>query len=163
MTRWLAILAVLLVTGWQLVFALQVLRSDPVYFLSQRQVVYWGEDGREPTLEQVLQVQEAVNGAVAAWPENGDYRALQARLYLWQALLATERRSANQRLQEAVHSLEQSFRHRPAHPYAWLQYAEYLAVRRNDLTDLEAAITKVQELGPGDPELQAAARALMPQ
>lgn len=147
---------------YQAIFAAQVLRSDPVYFAAQRQVVYWGQDGITPSRTQVVSVLEAVNAALAAWPENADYLSLQARLHLWQALSASGRAAANQHLEDALQSMEQSFRYRPASPYAWLQYAEYRAARRNDGSALESAIRKVQDLGPGDPGLQAAALALRP-
>src|SRR5690606_21475673 len=115
-TRWVLTAATLCVLASQLLSGLQLLRSDPVYFSAQRQVVYWGQDGFTPSGAQVSSVLDAVNAALAAWPENADYLSLQARLQLWQALSATERTAANQHLEDALHSMEQSLRYRPASP-----------------------------------------------
>jgi hypothetical protein len=158
--NWLLVAAVLVVLAWQLQFAWRVLRSDPGYFSAQREVVFWGAEGRMPTTEQVARVARTIDGSVAAWPANGDYLALQARVRLWEALLATDRSSANRQLDAAIDSMEQSFLHRPAHPQSWLQYAEYLAARRNDNVALREAVTKVEQLAPGDEALLATARAL---
>lgn len=157
---WLLVVALLAVLAWQLLFAWQVLRSDPGYFSVQRDMVFWGENGRMPTPEQLARAAEVIDGSVAAWPENADYLTLQARVRLWQALLATDRPGANRFLDAAIATMEQSFSHRPAHPQAWLQYAEYLAARRNDSTALQEAVAKVEQLAPGDEALLAAARAL---
>lgn len=158
--KWLLVVALFAGLVWQLLFAWQVLSSDPAYFSAQREVVYWGEDGRMPTPEQLARVARTIDGSVSAWRANGDYLTLQARVQLWQALVATDRPTANQSLDAAIASMEQSFLHRPAHPQSWLQYAEYLAARRNDNVALREAVKKVEQLAPGDEALLATARAL---
>lgn len=160
-STWAVAGAVLALAGFQAQFAIQVLRTDPVYFATQRQVVYWSDDRFRPGLEQVASAHDAMSAALDAWPENADYRALQARLDLWLALLSTDRSSANRYLQSAMENMEQSFHYRPANPYAWQQYAEYLAASRGRRADLEAAVAKVQALAPGDAGLQASALALL--
>ena len=159
---WVLAVLALLVVADQVLFAVRVMRSDPVYFSLQRQVVYWSEPGYAPAREQVAAVHATFLPAVQSWPRNGDYQALLARLNLWQALLAPNRAEANRYLDSAVAGMAASLRYRPANPYAWLQYAEYLAATRDDPETLELAIRKVQELGPGDDGLQAKAQALRP-
>lgn len=158
--HWLLVVALFAGLVWQLLFAWQVLRSDPGFFSAQREVVFWGVEGRSPTPEQVMRVAQTVDNSVAAWPTNGDYLTLQARVRLWEALLASDRPSANRKLDAAIDSMEQAFRHRPAHPQSWLQYAEYLAARRPGSAVLRDAVAKVEQLAPGDEALLATAQAL---
>src|SRR5690606_6532917 len=66
--KWLLVVALFAGLVWQLLFAWQVLRSDPRFFSAQRDVVFWGADGRRPTPEQVMRVAQAIDSSVAAWP-----------------------------------------------------------------------------------------------
>lgn len=151
------VLALLL---WQAVFALQVLRADPLYFGVQREVVFWSDEQYRPAPERVTELQVRLQKAQALWPEQADYHALQARLQTWQGLLADSRQEANSRYAAAATTMEQALRWRPANPWSLAQYAEYLATQPSRSAELENIAARTMQLAPGDPALQARMQAL---
>jgi len=141
-------------------FALQVLLSDPLYFNAQREVVFWGEEEFRPQPERVAGVRESMDRALFWWPEHPDYLGLKARLQIWQGLVAQDRVAAAEQFRQAIGTMEAALAVRPGNPYSWAQYAEYLRTQPDRSADVEAAIRKVAELGPGDSALQQRMQAL---
>jgi len=153
-----AILFLLLV--WQGEFALRVLRSDMDFFQIQRGMVFWGSGEARPSQEQVDAMAFRVDATVALWNTHPDYLAMQARIVAWQAVLASgAERSAY--IEEAARLMSLSLAIRPANPYSWAQYAEYLRALPGQEAELDVAASKAMNLAPGDFALTERMRALL--
>lgn len=158
---WFILLPLLLVLLWQAGFAVQVLRSDPVYFAVQREVVFWNDEAYRPDAGRVTVLQQQMQKAQALWPENADYHALQARLQTWQGLLADTNQASTAHFAAAAATMELSLQWRPANPWSLAQYAEYLATQPARRSELQGVIAKARQLAPGDVALQERMQALL--
>jgi hypothetical protein len=145
---------------WQARFAFGVMRADWLYFQLDRVMVFWNAQNRPDTV-QVKQGQEQIEQAMAYWPNQADYLAVQARIFTWQALLAQQQPQADASIQKALEAMQRVLQQRPANPYHWAQYAEYLAATPGKSAELKVAIAKVNELAPGDIKLQQQVQGLL--
>lgn len=152
------LLAGLAYEGW---FAARAALADIAYFSLEREVVFWGDGERQPSPEQMSAAQSTLDAALKRRPAHADYLAMQARLYAWQGLLAGSPAAANEQFKLALATMQQSLQQRPANPYGWAQYAEYLTTQPDSETDLATAVSRAKALGPGDPKLQSRMQALV--
>jgi len=150
-----------LLLAWQCVFAVQVIISDALDFSVQREMVFWGVEGKKPTQAEVDAAQTRMEQAVSLWPLNPDYLALLARLHAWQGQIATSRSAANEQYSLAISTMHLSLLERSGNPYSWAQYAEYLATQQDKRLELAIVVEKVKGLGPGDLKLQQRVQALV--
>lgn len=150
----------LLILLHQSAFAVRVMLADLVYFNLEREVVFWGDGERRPSIEQVRAAQTTLDGAVLRRPGQADYLAMQARLFAWQGLLAVSPAAADEQFKLALAAMHRSLQERPGNPYSWAQYAEYLTTQPGSGVEVADAASKARLLGPGDPNLQTRMQAL---
>jgi hypothetical protein len=143
------------------VYALNVVRADFIHFAVQRDVVFWGNDDLQPAPARVDILQQRIELAMELVPGHADYLALHARILAWQAVLAPERRVSNANVLLAIASMQQSLKARPANPYSWAQYAEYLATQPLRRNELQEVVVRIATLAPGDSGLQQRSRSLL--
>ncbi|HTQ98852.1 MAG TPA: hypothetical protein VMH83_02635 [Candidatus Acidoferrum sp.] len=152
---------VLLLLAWQGTFAVQVLVSDVITFVVQRDVIYWGSADRKPTAEAVDDALVRIDQALVLWPRHPDYLALKARLFAWRGQIAVTRDDADTQFRFAIDTMRQALEQRPSNPYNWAQYAEYLATQRGRTLEVRQAADKVRMLGAGEARLQERMQALL--
>ncbi|MES2606902.1 MAG: hypothetical protein V4603_18380 [Pseudomonadota bacterium] len=152
--------SVLFALAYEGSFAARVALADLAYFGLERDVVFWGDGERRPSVEQVTAAQSVLDTALARRPAHADYLAMQARLYAWQGLIGNPA-AADEQFKLALASMRQSLQQRPGNPYSWAQYAEYLTTQQGSGTELAVAVETARTLGPGDPKLQTRMQALI--
>jgi hypothetical protein len=144
---------------WQARFAFGVMRADWLYFQLDRIMVFWDAQNR-PNAAQLKEAQRQVDVAMVYWPNQADYLTMEARISAWQAVTAELQPQADAAMQKALGAVQQALQQRPANPYSWAQYAEYLAASPGKSAELAIAINKVKELAPGDVKLQQQVQSL---
>ncbi len=154
-------LVLLAILAWAGSFAVGVMQADLLYFNIEREVVFWGTANQQPAAEAIAGVKQRMDSALRNWPDNPDYLAMQARLHVWEGVIATDRVAANESFRLALDSMRTSLAERPGNPYGWAQYAEYLTTQPDSAAELAVAVEKAMTLGAGDPKLQQRMQVLV--
>lgn len=156
----LAVLATLAILVYAGGFAIAIAVSDLIYFSTQREMAFWGVDGRKPDNATLDMTEQSMTAALAWWPGHPDYLALMARIHAWRNQTASNRTVAVEEAKLAIAFMKMCLESRPGNPYSWAQYAELLSLRRDKVIEMKYAIVKVSVLGKGDVMLQQRMRAL---
>ena len=143
-------------------FAWKVIRSDWAYFRAEKSTAIFldarSKNSDDPRLAgYIAQADDAIQQALALWPQNPDYLSLAAQISTQKAFnLAADQSGADIRKQSVTQALEylrQAIRLNPVNAQHWALLAEYkIRAGQRDQEWLQAR-EKALELGGADPKM----------